>query len=187
MDLILASQSPRRHQILAQLGYEFKIISSGVDEDTIKSEDQLLLPETLAIAKAVDVSKKHPSQMVLGYDTLVFLQNQVLGKPQSSEEAISLLEQLSANVHIVRTGFCLAQNGKVLSSETEETKVYFRQISREEIIRYVNSGSPMDKAGAYGIQDQGARFVKRIEGCYYNVAGLPIAKTIETLNKYSEE
>ena len=147
----------------------------------------------LALRKATDVSRNKPSALVIGADTLVFFNGKILGKPNSPEEAKTMLSKLSGNVHSVYTGVALVKTdeaGNILQEKTfvEETKVYFGNLSREEIDNYVEEGNPMDKAGSYGIQDdRGALFVKRIEGDYYNVVGLPLHSLYRKLKDFAPE
>ncbi|HLB01220.1 MAG TPA: Maf family protein [Bacteroidota bacterium] len=176
--LILASGSPRRQKLLRQIGLAFTVDPSTVEE----SYDAALPPgrivENLSRLKAVQVAERHPEGIVIGADTLVLLDGQVLGKPSGPAEAVRMLGMLSGRTHEVYTGFCLIVNpgGKTLSDH-EVTHVTFRDLDPAEIEAYVRSGSPMDKAGAYGIQDDfGAIFVEKIHGCFYNVVGFPLTR-----------
>jgi len=184
-ELILASASPRRQAILAQLGLPFRAVESGADESLVDIIP-LEAPRILAERKALSVSKLYPLESVLGYDTLVFLDGQALGKPSDAADAERMLMSLCGRWHEVRTGFALAQNSQMLVSGVECTRVLFRPFTKAEVDDYIAWGEPFDKAGAYGIQGQGARFVQAIEGCYYNVVGLPIAKTLDALKVLSE-
>ncbi|MBL7996362.1 septum formation inhibitor Maf [bacterium] len=174
--IILASASPRRAQILSQIGFNFKAVPSSIEE-TFTNHDPVQVARELAMNKAKEVAEIYPESIVIGADTIVFLNNQILGKPASEAEAIDMLRSLSGNTHVVYTAFAIIQkcvNKQIVDFET--TEVTFRNISDEEIGVYVRSGSPMDKAGAYGIQDQSAVFVQKITGDFYNVVGLPISK-----------
>ena len=184
-ELILASSSPRRQAILAQLGLPFRAVDSGADE-SLQGLNPLDAPRILAERKALAVSARFPLDPVLGYDTLVFLDDVALGKPSDATDALRMLTALGGRWHEVRTGFALAQGGNLLTAGTECTRVLFRPYPKEEVDDYIAWGEPFDKAGAYGIQGQGARFVQAIEGCYYNVVGLPIAKTLDALKVLSE-
>ena len=123
--------------------------------------------------------------MIIGADTVVVLNNQILGKPKDAKQAKEILQQLSGKTHEVYTGFAIVEkpSGEMLS-EFEKTLVSFRKLADEEIDRYIQSGSPFDKAGGYGIQDQGALFVQKIDGCFYNVMGLPVTKLYQALEKF---
>ena len=180
--IILASGSPRRREILTQIGVDFRVVVSN-DEEKPTSSDPLDFPRENAAAKALAVSKKEPGQYVLGFDTLVFLDGCPLGKPKSPENALEMLQRLNGKSHKVITGVAIAKDSQVLDTQQEETEVFFRDCSLQELKDYVNSKDPMDKAGAYGIQTQGARLIKSISGCYYNVVGLPVALTLEMLTR----
>lgn len=186
MNLVLASASPRRQAILAQLGIPFVALESGADE-SLEGIPALEAPRILAERKALAVSEKEPHAVVVGYDTLVYLDKNALGKPASPQEAESMLTALRDRWHEVRTGFSFARGGKVIHSGQEITRVRFRPFTKWELDDYIAGGEPFDKAGAYGIQGQGARFVQSVEGCYYNVVGLPVARTLEILNILSEK
>lgn len=181
--IILASASPRRQEILARIGVPFEVQVSGVDED-IRGIPLREAPRELAIQKATYVSSSFPQHLVLGYDTLVYLDGNALGKPANEQEAREMLQSLRGREHEVLTGYCLIQNGKLLGSGTESTFVAFRDFTDPELDDYIAIGESLDKAGAYGIQSCGARFVKGIRGCYYNVAGLPVAATLDLLKPY---
>ncbi len=184
--LVLASQSPRRIALLRQIGLAPQVVPSSVEEDfdpgSLPSENAM----RLAAAKAMDVGTRFDNAVIIGADTIVVLEGKCLGKPLRPEEAIEMLERLSGRTHVVVTGFALLDRpSDRLVVDFESTKVTFRELPRKEIESYVASGSPMDKAGAYGIQDDyGAVFVSRIEGCYYNVVGLPLSKVHSRLNEF---
>jgi len=185
---VLASQSPRRKKLLSQIGFIFEIIPSNTEE-IITSNNPIDIVNELSLQKAKDVATSVSNALVIGADTIVVLNGTVLGKPKSEEEAISILSMLSAKVHSVFTGvsFVITNSDKKISSTHsffEETKVQFSSLSKSEIQSYVASGSPMDKAGAYGIQDDwGSLFVERIEGDYYNVVGFPLNRFYQELKK----
>ncbi len=170
--LILASASPRRAHLLRQIGQPFKVVKSDYPEPPIRDEQML---EDVALAKARIVQKQYPSGLILGADTVVVHGTKILGKPDSASEAAAMLQELSGEKHRVLTGIVLLQGNRLLTAK-EETKVWMRPFTREEIRAYIATGEPFDKAGAYGIQGQGAVFVERIEGCYFNVVGLPLAR-----------
>ena len=180
VDLVLASGSPRRREILEQIGVNFRVSVSDVEEKPT-AQNPLDFPRENASQKALAVSRKEPSAVVLGYDTLVFLDGKPLGKPKDKEDALKMLQALNGRSHKVITGVAVAHGGMLLDASQEETEVFFRDCSLRELEEYVNSLDPMDKAGAYGIQTQGARLIRSIRGCYYNVVGLPVARTLEML------
>ena len=180
--LILASKSPRRRELLAMLGVEFEIITANTDE----AMEPALPPEVnvahVAEAKARAVGQVFPGRLVLAADTIVVVDRQILGKPHSPREARDMLHRLSGRSHTVMTGFCLWQDG-VSDVHVEQTYLRFKPLSDGEIDAYVATGSPMDKAGAYGIQDQAAVFVEALEGDYYNVMGLPLCALTKCLRR----
>ena len=183
-NFILASKSPRRHYLLTQAGLEFQVIPSTIDE----SEFPLSAPKTyvkvLATAKARDIARKHPDSWVIGADTIVLIDETILGKPRSKEQARAMLQQLSGKTHQVLTGYCICcESRQVLFSETVTTSVLFKQLSENEIEWYIGSDEPFDKAGAYAIQGLGTFLVKAINGSYTNVVGLPVCEVIEFLIK----
>lgn len=180
--LILASSSPRRQDILNQLVTSFEIISSNVDE----SVDKNLPPEEIVMAlakrKASSIANTHQDAFIIGADTIVVFENQILGKPADSDEAKQMLTTLSGNTHSVYTGTCII-NGRNEQIFFEKTDVTFWELAEEEIDRYIRTGEPLDKAGSYGIQGYGATLVKSIYGDFYSVVGLPIAKLYQTLKE----
>lgn len=181
MLLILASKSPRRAQILEQLGFEFRIEPPCCDECFvgIPMND---IPKELAKRKAFDVSVKFRDAFVLGSDTLVFCENELLGKPKDGEEAFEMLKKLKNRTHKVVSGVALCKNSELLFAGECQTEVRFRNYSDSEILNYIATMEYADKAGAYGAQGKGARFIESINGCFYNVMGLPIAMTLEALD-----
>lgn len=184
--IILASASPRRAELLNQLGLDFQVIPSDVSEVIPeKSTAPQELVTKLALHKASDVACKVERGLVIGADTLVVLEDIIFGKPSGPAEAVKMLSILSGKYHSVYTGIAMVQ---VPSGRTEagysETKVKFRSLAEEEIQSYVATGEPLDKAGAYGIQGKGGVLVERIEGCYFNVVGLPLSKLAEMLQKF---
>ena len=182
--LILASGSPRRADLLRQIGLEFEVIPSDIDEDEISGDSPQQRALNAALAKALDVARKVGEGIVIGADTIVVLEGRILGKPSGPQEAIRMLTLLSGKTHRVITGVALVDASSMkVESWVESTYVTFRELSPDEVIEYVETGIPLDKAGAYGIQDKAAAFVKRIEGCYFNVVGLPLATLIERLRK----
>lgn len=181
--LILASRSPRRLALLSQIGIPVRVVSCDIPELFDDALSPAANAEVLARQKAECVAATVPEGVVLGADTIVVINGTILGKPRDPDDACAMLGLLSGRTHTVFTGFALVDNPSGRSaSGVEATHVTFRTIPRDEIEEYVRGGSPMDKAGAYGIQDDyGAVFVTRIEGCYYNVVGLPLARVYDEL------
>lgn len=154
---------------------DFEILPAECGENPPAGIEADEVPEFLAVQKALDVSKKRPDSLVIGCDTVVILNGEIMGKPKDLEDAFRMLKALSGRVHTVVSGVCLCYKGKTLSF-TQKTAVEFYQLSDEDILDYVRQSNPLDKAGAYGIQDKGGLFVKEISGDYYNVVGLPLAR-----------
>lgn len=173
--LVLASKSPRRSELLKYITDEFEIIPSNCDETVPEGLDVYEVPEFLSVRKALDVAKNSPDALVIGCDTVVIIDNTILGKPHDIEEAFNMLCSLSGRTHTVVSGVCLCFKGKTMSFSSR-TDVTFYSLKEDDIIKYLDSGSPLDKAGSYGIQDRAALFVESISGDYYNVVGLPIAR-----------
>jgi septum formation protein len=184
--LILASASPRRADILRQLGLQFIIRASKIDEGQI---DPSLTPAAmvmnLAFNKAREVARSFGEGLIIGADTIVAIEGEVLGKPASPAAAMAMLSCLNGKEHSVFTGLALLEvpSGRQAISFAE-TKVQFRSLETAEITRYVATGEPFDKAGAYGIQGKGAILVEKINGCYFNVVGLPVAKLVTMLGEF---
>lgn len=184
--IILASSSPRRIELLKQLGISFQVIPSGIVEAS-EFEDSSAADVALqqAWAKARAVAEKHPEEIVIAADTVVCCDGEVLGKPRSWEDAARMLRKLSGKVHEVHTGLVLWQKSSQRRAEdVVTTRVYFRNLEEREIFGYLATGEPFDKAGGYGIQGYGSLLVERIEGCYYNVVGLPLARLGEMLKDF---
>jgi septum formation protein len=190
--IVLASASPRRKKLLEQIGVEFSVAASAVNEDAVSTA---LSPadyvQTLALAKARDVASFHAAQhtnpaIIIGADTTVVLGKDILNKPASEHEAAQMLQRLSARTHDVFTGIALVDTatGRTTTSFSR-TEVTFRALDDAEIQAYIATGSPMDKAGSYGIQDDfGAVFVREVRGCYYNVVGLPLELLYQELKAF---
>ena len=178
MKLILASNSPRRRELLSKLNCTFDVIPSNCEETTTAANPCDMVKE-LAVRKALNVYKQHPDCLVIGCDTVVDLNGKVLGKPKSYDEAVAMLNELSGKTHKVHTGVCV-MSARAIHIFADTSLVTFDKLSDERIRNYVDTGSPMDKAGAYGIQDSG--FVKEIKGSYDNVMGLPTEKLKDILN-----
>lgn len=176
--LVLASSSPRRISLLKQIGLTVTVRPSHVAEVFDEKKSPAENAAALALQKALEISRTVPEGIIVGADTIVVVDGLLLAKPETAAEAIGMLELLAGRTHRVVTGFALVDrpSGRFLT-DVEVTEVTFRPLPREEIEEYVAGGSPMDKAGAYGIQDDyGAVFVTRIEGCFYNVVGFPLAR-----------
>ena len=186
--LILASASPRRAALLLQIGLTFDIHPSDAVEppySVYANKSASAVTQELALLKASSITKHYDNGLIVGADTLVSLDGKLLGKPTDDEDALAMLTSLSGTFHEVVTGVALidASTGRK-SVWSETTQVYFRELHSTEIAAYIASGETSDKAGAYGIQGRGAAFVKRIEGCYFNVVGLPLASLVEHLSNF---
>lgn len=184
--LILASSSPRRSELLHMAGFEFTVAAPKVKEDFPHGTPPMQAVEQLALRKARAAKLEHPGETVLAADTLVVFKNRILGKPKTEDEAAAMLRLLSGGVHQVYTGYCLLPGKDVLTGH-ECTSVEFYPLREAEIAAYLATGEPMDKAGAYGIQGRGALLVKRIDGDFYNVMGLPIGKINRLLRSLAEK
>ncbi len=186
--IILASSSPRRAELLRKIGLQFKLHPSHVDEeDGVYHLPPAEMVTELARRKALAVARHYDSALVIGADTTVVLDNAVLGKPATPEEACAMLTRLAGHTHEVYTGFAIVDRpSNRLVHGVEKTEVTFRHLRPDEIAAYVASGEPMDKAGAYGIQDFSAVFVERITGCFYNVVGFPLTRFYQTLQEFCE-
>lgn len=181
--IVLASQSPRRKELLNQIGIPFEAIVSNVQEQYIEYPENLHAYVTaLAVEKAQSIATENEAQVVIGADTIVSYAGKVLPKPTDEKEAKQFLQTLSNQTHTVLTAVAIV-NGKQVHTFTSETKVTFYPVEEELIDAYVASGDPLDKAGAYGIQSHGALFVKAIQGDYYTVMGLPIAELSQVLRQ----
>lgn len=181
--IILASASPRRRELLATVGCDFEVIVSDADETLEAGTPPSDAVEELARRKCAAVAALHPDRVVLAADTLVALDGDVLGKPADAADAAAMLHRLSGRENVVHTGVAVARGGRVLSA-VETTRVKFRELSDGEIERYVASGEPLDKAGAYGIQAKGALLAEAIHGDYFNVVGLPLVLSARLLAEF---
>ena len=187
--LILASASPRRAALLSQIGMTFEVYPSNIPETEHHHDTSPeVVTQTLASLKARTVAERYTDGVVIGADTLISFDNELLGKPDDDEHAKQMLSRLSGQCHDVVTGVSLfnLKKGKE-KTWAETTQVYFRNLHQAEIEHYIKSGEPSDKAGAYGIQGKGAVFVKRIDGCYFNVVGLPLASLVEQLMDFQPD
>lgn len=174
--IVLASQSPRRVEILNLLGLKFLQFPSDYPEDHVENLSPSQLVRLHAKHKAQGVAKKMGKDcLVIGSDTIVYQHKQVLNKPQNLAQAYEFLQNLSNTYHTVYSGVAICYKGKTLLGY-EKTKVYFDELSNDQISQYIDTGEPIDKAGAYGIQGYGSQFIKKIEGCYFNVMGFPVNK-----------
>lgn len=185
-DVVLASASPRRRELLARLVDVFTVDVADVEEVLPEDLPLTLGPEYLAQLKCAAVAKRHPGALVIGSDTGVFIDGKMLGKPHSREEGFAMLRELSGRSHSVITGCCLIKDGRVRTF-SEQTLVHFFPLTDEEIGRYLDTGEYRDKAGAYGIQGEGALLVSGIGGCYYNVMGLPVSRLARETGDFLKE
>jgi len=172
--IVLASASPRRQELLRAAAIPFEVLPAHIGEDPLPGEGARECAERLAQDKAQGVAKRRPNDIVLGADTVVVIEGQMLAKPADAKDAARMLRLLSGRQHQVITGVCMVANGKCVTG-SETTAVTMTEISELEIAEYVASGEPMDKAGAYAIQGRASRWIPRIEGDYGNVVGLPVA------------
>jgi septum formation protein len=182
--LVLASQSPRRRQILEMLGFAFTVEAGDVDETPPPGVLARDIPQRLAERKALALGAQRPESFVLASDTLVEIDGEVLGKPADHDEALQMLGRLNGRTHRVFTGVALVHGGVLVGSSTGRTEVVFALNTPEDLLAYSRSGEPLDKAGSYAIQGRGAFLVEKIDGCFYNVMGLPIAETFSLLRPY---
>jgi septum formation protein len=187
--LILASASPRRRELLTQAGLKFTVAAANLNENLLPDEAAAAYVQRLAEEKAQSVWNAHQSSdtlddplMVLGADTCVVCDGHILGKPADTTDARRMLELLSGRTHAVLTGLAVI-SGRRIVRDVEITQVTFNQLNDREIAQYIANGEPLDKAGAYAIQGYAARWIPRIEGCYFNVMGLPIARTVALLTE----
>lgn len=185
MAIILASQSPRRRELLMQMGLtEFEVCPAQGEEKMDETLSPRQLVEQLSLQKAQEiVQRRGEEHLVIAADTIVSIDGRVLGKPQNEQMAREMLQCLSGREHTVYTGITVCRNG-LITTQSEKTKVRFYELSAKEIDQYIATGEPMDKAGSYGIQNYGALFVAGIEGDYFNVVGLPIGRLHRILLHY---
>lgn len=181
----MASKSPRRIALLRKIGLKFKVEASKYSENLNLKLEPRSLVRVLSAGKAEYVAARHKNAVIIAADTVVVIRGKIFGKPRSKTEAKKMLKMLSGQSHKVITGFTIIDTGtaRKISGE-EETKVFFRKLSGEEIKSYVNSGEPMGKAGSYAVQGLGAVIVRRIEGDYFNVVGLPLNSLMAALKKF---
>lgn len=180
--LILASKSPRRRYLLKQAGLSFEVIPSQLDESTIAMSSPETYVKTLAEKKAADISRQYPMSWVIGADTIVHIDGEILGKPVSKKDARQMIARLSGQTHQVYTGFAVRCEARhAFFADTVKTDVQFKNLTKNEIEWYIQTDEPFDKAGAYAIQGLGTFLVKQIQGSYTNVVGLPVCEVIEIL------
>lgn len=185
MTIYLASGSPRRKMLLEKIGIKFQVINPITEELSERGIDPEIYVKNTAIQKAKSVESKIEEGIIIAADTIVVKDNEILGKPSNRQDALRMLKILSGTAHFVYTAVVvLDKKSGHMELEGEKTKVEMRKLDNKEIQKYINSGEPMDAAGAYKIQEGAASFIKRIEGCYYNVVGLPLATLIEMLKKF---
>jgi len=183
MKLILASASPRRQELLKTAGFNFEVVPANIDETPDPSHTPEELVRNLAEQKCQAVYDALQREIVIGADTTVAIDGLILGKPSDEAEAFTMLKRLQGRPHIVYTGVCIKNLQKSLSF-VENTKVYMRALSDEEIYEYIATGEPMDKAGAYGIQERGATLIEWVEGDYFTVVGLPLCRLSLALKEF---
>ena len=183
--IVLASASPRRKQLLDQIGLKFEVEPSDFVEELDSGLEPHELARAISLKKASSVAKKHKNAVVIAADTLGVLEGKILGKPKTEDEAREMLAAMSGMSHSVITGFTIldADNGRTVSRSVE-TKVRFKELTEDEIDAYVRSGEPLGKAGAYAIQGLGAVLIESIEGDYFNVMGLPLSALAESLKEF---
>jgi septum formation protein len=187
-EVILASASPRRSEILTELGIKFTISKSDYKENNSKYQNPIALVLKHSKNKALAVSNKTnlKNKIILGFDTIVVLKKEIIGKPKDNKDAIKILTKLSGSTHKVITGFCIIVNGKnkkKIITNYEISYVTFRKLAKNEIIKYVNEYNTLDKAGAYAIQSKAFNFVEEIRGDFYNIVGFPVFKFLKEFNK----
>ena len=182
VEVILASQSPRRRELLTLVGIKHVVSPADIDESVMPDELPVPHCERLARAKAHVLAERHPHAVVIAADTIVVLDGEILGKPRDAADARTMIQRLSGRTHVVFTAMAVARGGRT-ESAVEEVAVTFRALSTEEIAEYVATGEPMDKAGAYGIQGYGATIVERIDGDYFSVMGLGLRRLVTLLER----
>ena len=183
MSIILASKSPRRKEILKNIFKDLKIVNPDYNENIIKNKEPGNYCMNIALGKASSVSKIYPQAYIISADTIVYLDENILGKPKNKSEAIEYLSLLSGNQHKVYTGVAIINADKKINKVFfDMTLVYFNKLTKQEIEYYINNYHPFDKAGGYGIQDWSKVFIKKIDGCFYNVVGFPLPKFYKLFN-----
>lgn len=183
--IILASASPRRRDMLKKTGLKFTLDASQYEEKFRSGLGPRALARFLSLQKAQSVAARHRNALIIAADTFIFFKGGVLGKPHTKREALRMLKRLNGKMHMVITGFTIidTESGKRMS-RSAETRVYFRKLTRKDVRSYVASGEPLDKAGGYAIQGLGAVLVRKIEGDFFNVVGLPLSMVIQSLKEF---
>lgn len=183
--IILASKSPRRKQLLESIKLNFEVVVSEFNEETVKEKNPQRLVEDVSRQKAKVVAEKNKNAIIIAADTIVVLDREIIGKPISVKNAKEILQKLSNSKHLVITGFTVLDS-KTKKSVTKSviSKVFFKNLTKKEINAYIKTGEPMDKAGAYGVQDRAGAFIEKIEGDFFNVVGLPIFSVCKTLLEF---
>ena len=185
--LVLASASPRRNYLLGELGFSFLVDPSHIDESKIPATTHREFALKAALAKAGEVASRHQNSLVIGADTVVCIDQELLGKPADRQEAHDMLMRLRGRFHTVITGVALVESGSGNAHlDAVKTKVFFKRFTRKTLERYLQSGDSLDKAGAYGIQGEGERLVHHIEKDYFNVMGLPLECLLNLLSHYGD-
>ncbi len=184
--IYLASQSPRRQELLRQIGIEFEQVDADIDETPRENESPQTYVERMAAEKALNAFRMDMSYPLLAADTSVICENQILGKPQNQQDFLAMFERLSDNAHQVITAVAVTNNkaSAAVKTRVSVSEVIFRKITRNEALRYWQTGEPADKAGGYGIQGTGAIFIKKISGSYSGIMGLPLFETAELLKEF---
>jgi septum formation protein len=186
--IVLASGSPRRRELVKMIGLEFELAVPEIHEGSVPTSRPSSFVVELALAKALSLAHKFPNAVILGADTVVVLDGRVLGKPRDLRDARTMLHTLSGKTHMVYTGLALVDVPTGLRETCcEKSLVTMTDITDEEIDSYLATGEPMDKAGSYGIQGFGAVFIKHIDGCFFNVMGLPVARLYDMLKRLSRK
>ncbi len=175
--IILASKSPRRQSLLKKIGLNFKVIPSNISENLDLNLSPKYLAEHLSYKKANKIAKMHQNKIIIAADTIVYIDNTIFGKPRDKKENYNMLKSISGKIHNVVTGVSIVHKNKnIQKTFSQITKVTVRSIPKSELLYYINNFSTLDKAGGYGIQDWFSVWIKKIDGCYYNVMGLPLSK-----------
>lgn len=183
--IILASSSPRRQELLKKIGLNFRVDKSNYKEDPNLHKDPIQLAQLLSLEKAKSVAPRHKNALIIAADTFVVFKNEVMGKPKTQKEAKDMLTKLSGKVHTVLTGLTIIDTTtKKTATTIVKTKVSMKKLTSKEINAYVATGEPLDKAGAYGIYDKAAIFFDRIDGDFYNIVGLPLSALAKDLKKF---
>lgn len=183
--IVLASNSPRRKELLGIIDSNFRVCPADIDEESPDILNIEEVPEYLAVQKALAVAQIYPNDTIIGADTVVIIENQILGKPRNDAEAFKMLKMLSGKTHTVITGVAVCDSGRT-KSFSEKSHCTFYELTEAEINNYIATGEPRDKAGAYGIQGKGALLIKEIIGDYYNIMGLPIARLSRHLTDFMQ-